>query len=325
MMSSIHGPAILLGLVVVATATLAHVPEHPSDDRAIRVEDPSVSRVFYLELVPGETRVFSFDVDEGQAIELALNQPAGHEAVSPRLVLVGPGLPNGTPPEGVDVGQGEGLLEAQQQPEASPSYEPFAPSANRPVANLEIEANASGSHRAVVVAEDPSSASFVIGTREAFSATEWMTNPVGVLEAYHWSGQPWPLVLAPAALTALAGAGLALDGLGLPRPGSPRAGLVLAGGVLAAATTSTVLVQTVLATRYTGLTAGHIVTALVAGLPLVVGGAHLRVAGGGVGTSWRSRVGLVGLAALGLATWSGYLVGPALALLAAVWPEHGSA
>lgn len=311
----------LVCLVAASGSVQGHVPEHPDASDPVAVEDPSVSRVFYLDLGPGDVAVFSFEAAAGQAVELAVNQPTGSGVgPPPELVLVGPGLPNGTPPPEVPAEASDGVLRAEGDRQG-PTYEPFGPSADRRVASLNVTAPASGTFHAAVVAEEGAKAAFVIGSREAFSAIEWVTNPIQVLEAYRWAGQSWATIAVPGLLVAAAGALAASRGIGVPRPRTPREGLVAAGGLATLATVATVLVQAARATAATGWTQAHLVTGLVAGLPGLVAGLHARLLAAGVTGSRRDRLRLAGLAALGWVTWSGYVVGPALVALAALAPS----
>ncbi len=93
---------IALALLAAAPALLwAHKPLSASErpdaySRALEIEEPQVSQVYYAELDAGRPQIWlAFQGRTGQAVELSLGLPVIERlrGFQPRLALVGPGLP----------------------------------------------------------------------------------------------------------------------------------------------------------------------------------------------------------------------------------------
>jgi hypothetical protein len=163
-----------------------------------------------------------------------------------------------------------------------------------------------------------------IGSREAFTPVEWVTIPLVVAATYSWEGQPLWLVYLPAAVVVVLGLAL------LVRRSTGGRGIGLAGwmaavaGLLFLASAATMLVQMAAALVMAGPDGAAAVTLFLAILPAVVGVLTLRLALQG-SRMWRTgaRLQLAVLGGAALVVWAGWLLGPALAVVAALLPSHG--
>jgi hypothetical protein len=315
---------VSLLLFLLSLPSGAHVPVVPGDDHGsvvITVPDPLKSWAFYATLHDvGEQDLYRFGMHQGDRLVVSLQVPDPVGPV-PVLVIMGPGLsPSGTSPPGVEVPPGSAAVVLPGVRPSRPSYEPFAPGASYPVADLDTVVSADGEYRVAVVGSGEGIRyGLAIGYREEFSPAEWVLVPLSVLQARVNEGQHPALVLAPLLLV-LAG-GLLL--LSLKRKGYPRlhsaAGWCAAtAGLLMLGSAAVTLVQMGMALAATGPTAAAAVTAVFILLAALPGILCLRVALARIPASGgQDRIILLTSAILSLAFWSGLLAGPVLALAAA--------
>ena len=142
------------------------------------------------------------------------------------------------------------------------------------------------------------------------------------MRTHRWEGQHPLVVLGPVVLTLLAGVGVleTRTRADWDRP-VVRYALGAAGALVAGSGVNTA-VQTVIALSKTGPTPAVLVTAVFVVVPLVCGGWVLRVAlQDSFALGRRRRVGLVVSGVAALATWAGFIVGPAVVLVVAVVPR----
>ena len=320
---------LILALAIVPTAS-AHAPigsgDNESLDTAPRVADPTKSWAIYGELHEGgEANYYQFDAAQGQRIHLMLltTTSAADATFTPGLVLMGPGLPSrGAVPSFVQTPPGATLLAQSGARPATATYEAFGPSAYLQLADIALDAPASGTYVvAVQNADRGGHYGLAIGDRESFTLAEWLLNPFSLLSVYTWERQSLALVLAPALAVMALGlwllirrqlGGRRLDVIGW---------LAALAGLACLGTGATVAAQMLWSLSQAPADGLVMVTLLFALLPVLMGGLALRLA---VRSSnqWtgRSRLYLVLLCAGALLVWAGYLIGPALALVAAILP-----
>ena len=146
-----------------------------------------------------------------------------------------------------------------------------------------------------------------------------MFNPFSLMSVYTWERQNLLLALLPA---------LAVVGLGLiVLARRQRAGrrldvigwLTALAGLLFISTGATVLSQMIIALTHSPADGMVIITLIFASLPIFLGGLTLRLALGQRGRLFRLWLALLGV--LALVFWAGFVVGPLLALAAAVLPQ----
>jgi hypothetical protein len=323
--------AVMAVVLATAPAAPAHAPlsagSNESLATATQVDDPTKSWAVYADLHEGgEAQYYRFQAARGDSIPLqVLRSPAEDESgFVPGLAIMGPGVVDeGTPPAFLQRPAGAGVRVVPGDPSPDVSYEPFSPSAMREIAGSTLAVPQDGTYYVAVYGNDRGGRyGLAIGSRESFTPAEWLTVPLFFATIYSWEGQPLWRVYLPAGIVVVAGLVLlalrrrrSADGLGL-------AGWVASlAGLLFIASGTTVAVQMILALVRSGLDPGLVATVFLAGLPVALGAGLLVVAERRSGHwSLGARVLLAVLGLAGLLVWGGWMVGPALAVLAAVLP-----
>ncbi len=235
------GIFLLVVIYLLSAPVFAHVPVFGEGGKnletAIRIEDPSKSRVLYGQLAPGDLRYYSFKMEKGERVVLGLIIPVeqGNEGLIPNLILIEPGLAEeGKLPETLEVPQGYGAKVLSSSLPESPIYEGFTPSAFYSLARINIKAPESGIYYAVIGEIQEVSAiegkhatkgehsikesgvqekgisregnyGIIIGYKETFTLKEWIFIPLNQIKIYRWEGQSLLLIFTPLALTLIAG------------------------------------------------------------------------------------------------------------------------
>lgn len=322
-------PALAAGLLTAPVAH-AHAPLGVGDNESITtatlISDPTKSWAVYADLhAGGEAQYYRLDARRGDVIPLQLfRSPAEDESgFVPSLVVMGPGVQDaGTVPAFVERPAGAGVAVVPGAPSRDVSYEPFSPSAMREVTRTTLTASEDGAYYVAVYGNDRGGHyGLAVGSRESFTASEWLTVPLFFATVYAWGGQPLWLVYLPAAVVMAAGLLLLL----LRRRAGRR--LDLAGwtaslaGLLFIASGVTVAVQMVVALSRTGPDPALAVTVFLAALPIALGAFTLWFASHRSG-DWNAGARLVVavLGVAGLVLWAGWIGGPALAVVAALLP-----
>ena len=287
---------LILALAIVPTAS-AHAPIGSGDNESLatatRVTDPTKSWAIYGALHEGgEANYYQFDAAQGQHIHLTLlTTTAAEDATfTPSLVLMGPGLPSqGTVPSFVQTPPGAAVLAQSGARPAQATYEAFGPSAYRQLADLALDAPASGTYVvAVQNADRGGHYGLAIGDRESFTLSEWLLNPFSLLSVYTWERQNLALLLAPALAVLALGLWLLvrrhLGGRRLDLMGW----LAALAGLACLGTGATVLSQMLWSLSQAPADGLVIVTVLFALLPALVGGLTLRLAVRSAG-QWTGR------------------------------------
>ncbi|QYZ78395.1 hypothetical protein E2N92_02570 [Methanofollis formosanus] len=319
-MSVIHRSlalACLLALCLCTTVGTAHVPvqggENDHLDHALAVEDPEKSWVVYDTLPPGGgVKYYRFDLEEGDELRLGLFTP-GRPASLPTLVVMGPEVaPSGAVPSGVEVPPDTGAVVVESTPPERPEYEPFTPSALYPVAAYTLVATVPGTYYAAV-AGDEGNFGLSVGFREEFSPSEWLGVPLSVVGVHLWEGQSPALVFGPLVLTLALGAVFLFRA---PRRPDLPGLLALVAGLLYVGGGAMVLLQMGITLAQTGWAASALFTLLFALGPMLLGVVALRAGMESERKGFFLKMAGVGL--LGLLLWAGLVLGPLLALAAAL-------
>jgi hypothetical protein len=190
------------------------------------------------------------------------------------------------------------------------------------VASLDTTVTADGEYRVAVVGPgEETSYGLAIGYLEEFSPAEWVMVPVTVLQSRIVQGQALPILLSPFFAMILLGALLFLNRDHYRRFRSPAGIAAAAAGVVMLGSAAGTLVQMSWALAATGPEATAVITFVLIILAAIPGFLCLRIALA-PSPSWRTgeRLTLVAVGLLALVVWSGFLVGPILAVLAAVLP-----
>jgi hypothetical protein len=329
---------VLAGLVAAmlgfqAPAAAAHTPRagggNESLETATAITDPTKSWAVYADLhAGGEAQYYRLGAAAGDRITLQLfTSPADEEdGYVPSLVVMGPGIADaGSPPAFVERPSAAGARVVAGRLPTDVSYEPFSPSAMREVAEHTLTAPEDGAYYVAVYGNGRGGRyGLAIGSREAFTAVEWVTIPLLVAATYSWEGQPLWLAYLPAALVVVLGLVLLFlrsgRGAHLGLPGW----IAAVAGLLFLASAATMVAQMVVALVMAGPDGAAVVTVFLAALPAIVGVLTLRLALQGSGTwTTSARVFLAVLGGVALVVWAGWTVGPALAVLAALLPARG--
>ncbi len=326
--------ALMLAALLILPSVSAHAPlgsgYNESLATATRVPDPTKSWAIYAGLHEGgEAQYYVFDMTRGERIHLSLLTTTAPEDgdFTPGLLLMGPGLAHqGFVPPFVETPPGAGILAVNGTRPAQATYEAFAPSSYVQLADVALDAPRNGTY--YVAVQDPSRGGpygLAIGDRESFTLSEWLLMPWSLLSVYTWERQSLPVVLLPAMATMAAGLVLLLRRHRAGKPLDVSRLIAAVAGLLFLGTGATVLSQMILSMSRSSVDAFAIVTLTFAVIPVLLGLLTLRlVLRGSMRWSRRGRLYLAILGGGALFAWAGFVIGPILALAAAVLPSKNS-
>jgi len=316
-------------LLWLVPAASAHTPLAPGENKnlagATVIPDPLKSWVVYGHLhEAGEAAYFRMEMAQGDRLVLALNvNQAG--APFPDLIVTGPGIPSsGTVPLSVEVPPGTASLVIPGTTPDRAMYEAFSPSVIYEVASYSATIEMPGTYYAVVYnTGNELDYGQVIGYREEFTAAEWLVIPFSQIGIYLWEGQSLWFVAAPYIIVVLVG--MVLVFWQQKKAGDTRtiqAWVASLAGLLYIATGGSTLNQMFWVFSFTGYSPESSITLLFAAIPILLGIWALWIGRPKTPVSPRERISLVIIAGLGLVAWAGLIIGPVLALIAAILPVH---
>jgi len=328
---------ILASCSLLLPRAMAHAPLSPGGNESLataaEIPDPLKSWAIYAQLHEHEgeelhAQYYKFNISQGQRIQIMLFKSRRSEeaAFVPSFVLIGPALvEQGTPPDFVEKPEGSKSLavEGQQAPVAT--YEPFSPSSFYSLANVTLNAPASGTYYIAVYAPEGGHYGLAVGDRESYGLDEWILIPFSLVSVYQWEGQSLALILAPLIIVLTFGVGLVV--LRLKRRGTggtlmARFGIL--AGLLFVGTGVATLFRMILALIGTSAGAALGITLAFALIPIALGLATLRLSlTREERASLSKRVYLVILGVIALFTWAGLLIGPVFAIIAGLVPSSG--
>lgn len=323
--------AILLVLLLgCAPMALAHTPLKPSGENtglesAFEIPNPTKSWTLYRELHgAGEAEYFELHLEPGERLRISLYVPRGEKGFLPSLVVMGPEISSEDElPEFVEALEGIGFDLIEPERSEKPEYEPFTPASYYYIADFDLVVPDHGTYYFAVYGPGHGRYGVAVGTREEFTLVEWIRIPLDVVNIRLWEGQPLVLVFAPMLLTLAIGYGLMLSRSMLPR--TPTSLAAASAGLLYLGSGFMFLMQVfinLLGSDYGSLVVLSFVFAV---LPLILGFfLLLRSLRDSVEPSARDRVALLLLGLFGFFTWSGFLIGPVLAMLASILPSRGA-
>lgn len=327
---------LLVALMAVCLFTplvLAHAPlgtkDNESIDRATVIPDPTKSWALYSELnSDGDAQYYTFNITSGQTIHVLMykslwSQDANFE---PTLVLMGQTV-NATSgvPSKITVPAGYNA-EIIHPIATQPSYEPFSPGVLGYVANLTITDAASGQYYLVVyeASSSPSGGNYgiAIGDRETYTIDEWVLIPYNLLSIYQWEGQNIALILAPMIAIIIVGVLLvAWKQRKQHNLANPMAWLASIAGLTFVGTAASTFYQIIFCSAQVSVGVDVIITLVFAIIPLILGLLTLRLAlKTSTSKNIRKRIYLVILGVAALFIWAGLIIGPILAIAAALMP-----
>jgi hypothetical protein len=325
----------LIGVLLVLSLCItlpvnAHVPISADGNTDIStaraIEKPTKSYVLYGHLhEAGEVNWYQLRMNPGDRLVVSLMTPGYNETV-PDMIVMSPGTAisfEGLPPP-VSVPQGYTARIIRGLSPHNAEYEPFSPAAIFEVASSSTEITAPGIWYLVVVSPgDETQYSIATGYVEEFTPSEWVLVPVNGVSTHLWEGQSILTILAP--FLAVVILGFVVIARREKRKGSHLtypcwlatiAGLFYLGGA------AITLVQMVRAIEVTGTSSSVTLTLVLVIIPIVLGIWALRVGRTCSVRTMQVRGSLVLIGILGLVFWAGLIMGPALAIGAAVLPER---
>jgi hypothetical protein len=321
---------VLLLILCLTLPVYAHVPVTADGNtdiiHALAIEKPTRSYVIYGDLPgAGDVAYYQFYLNPGERLSLSL-MTTGFTAPVPDMIVMSPGNAPSFErlPAAVVVPQGYGAEIIRGEPPHRAEYEPFGPGVVYEVASFSREITAPGRYYlAVVSPADETRYSIAAGYLEEFTPSEWVLVPVNVISTHLWEGQSILTILAP--FLAVVILGFIVIARRVKRRGSPLthscwlatvAGLFYLGGA------AITLVQMVRAMAITGPFSSVVITLIFAIIPMALGIWALRIGRTSSTRTLQDRGSLVLIAILGLVFWAGLLMGPVLAIGAAVLPER---
>jgi len=314
---------LALCLILLPFAS-AHAPLAPGNNESLPgatpIPDPAKSWAIYDILHTGkEAHYYRFSIAEGEQIYVSLFiSPASRDrGFNPTLVLMGPGFSNQSHvPEYVEIPQEDGVLVKEGGSAAQATYEPFSPSAFYPVTDLDIKAPSSGTYYiAVYEGNQGGQYGLAVGYVESFTLAEWILMPVNLISIYRWEGPDYSFIFGPMAAVVAIGIGfyvLRSRSIRVTLPGWTG----ILSGLSFLGTGATVLSQMGFALTRAPLDSEVVITLVFAAIPIFLGLSTLllvRKIAGEIKTRHRVYFAILGL--LALFTWSGMLLGPALAMV----------
>jgi len=318
---------VTVGLLSITAPVAAHVPgfagENTAHDRALHLENGAVSRSLYADLDRREARYYEVHLEAGEPLRASVFTP-NPGAFTPSFVVYGPAVAGSdATPEWVAVPDGMGTQVVTGSRTDRAAFEPFTPAAYYQTAAVTIEDAGPGTYWIAVydAAGECGQVGLAVGYEEAFTPVEYLRVPIDVFRVHLWEGDT-PIVLVGPVLVGVLGVGWYLRRRwGDRRPGwRPMAlgfsGALLLGGALLTA------IQLVGAALAAGIQAAAILTLAFALVPAAVGTYLSRLAACEP-LDWTARVRakVVLAALLGLVTWGGVVLGPALALFVGLLPR----
>jgi hypothetical protein len=264
-------------------------------------------------------------MNPGDRLVLSLMTP-GYNAPVPDMIVMNPETASSTeglpPSVSVPQGYGAGIIRGQLPQRAE--YEPFTPAAVFEVASYSKEIAAPGLYYlAVVSPSDETRYSLGVGYIEEFTPSEWMFVPINVISTHLWEGQSILTILTP--FLAVVILGFVVIARREKHKGSHLthscwlaaiAGLCYLGGA------AITLVQLVRAVAVTDPSPAIVITLIFAIIPMALGIWALRMGRASSKRTIQDRAFLVLIAVLGLIFWAGLVIGPVLAIGAAVIPDQ---
>lgn len=330
---------ICIGLALMLLMSIpgasAHSPLFSGDnerlENAMDVDEPTKSWAIYNELHGGgEAQYYRLVMKQGEKIVISLISPQAsvEKGFLPSVAIMGPGLgSNDTLPSFVERPASTDVMVIQGDPTSKIKFEPFTPAAFHDVAKVTVDVPVDGAYYVAVFEEDMGgNYGIAVGTRETFTAEEWLLIPFVSFRTYQWEGQSALGILAPSIIAFIVSICLAIwasrkhhvpvDSVWL---------LTMISGSLMIATAASILYQMTWGLTKVGWDSFALVSVMFATIPLILGLLLIRI---GLRDhrsqllTYRTRLALMVIGALGLLFWAGWIIGPILAIASAFIPSR---
>lgn len=315
--------AILL-IALFSNPAVSHVPFTPSPgnnlNSAVLIPDPEKTYAVYGTLhYPGEADYYRLALNANQMLELQLSVP--DPSFTPMLVVMGPGIePKNALPDNIKAPEGDGVIVLPETRPEHAWYEPFSPMSIYQVSNYSLPAGSPGDYYVVVFSQDQAGAyTLATGSLEEFSPSEWVMVPLDLIKVRLWQGQALLLIFGPMLVVVIAGLSI-LSSSNRKRSRPVHEWSAAISGLTFLGTTATIAVQTAIALRSVSLSSDVLVTMIFLTASLLLGLAAIFLSA----REWsaRARAAMVIIGVMGLVFWSGLIIGPLLAILAAAVPNR---
>lgn len=312
---------VILLLALLSTPAGSHVPLTPSPEynlsSAFLIPDPEKTYTIYGTLHnPGEADYYQLTLNANQMLDLQLSVP--DPSFMPTLMVMGPGIETrNVPPDSIKALAGAGVIVLPGMRPEHAWYEPFSPMSIYQVSNYSMPAGSPGSYYVAIYSQDQAGAyTLATGSLEEFSPSEWVRVPLDMIRVRLWEGQTLQLIFGPMVIVIIVGL-LLLWSRKRSRPVHEWLGAI--SGLTFLGTTATIAVQTAIALRSVSLSSDVLVTMIFLAASLLLGLAAIFLSA----REWsaRARAAMVVIGLMGLVFWSGLIIGPLLAFLAAVVPD----
>jgi hypothetical protein len=324
--------AVLLVALLPQAALGDAPPEVAANDtmgKAVVIDDPAKTQSVYGELgEAGEFQYYRFEIKKDERILVNLIRSPADADFIPNMALLGPGLPRQDAiSESIKVPERLGWRVVQGKQPLESTYDGFSPGSFYNMAEIDTAAPEDGNYYIVVFSGTGGGRyGLSMGYQGTFDVAEWLTLPYNAFSTHRWQGQNWAFILGPV-LTPLAIGGAWFwwrrrnDKKKTPRTYFEwAAGLA---GLLFGASAISFAVQTGLAVSSSHLTWQVGVSVIFIIIPAVLSYVTLRTAlrrRRVASISTRSIIFFMGVFAF--IFWAGWLVGPALAIVATFLPHR---
>jgi hypothetical protein len=336
--------AILLTILVLipATAALAHSPVFPEENQspstAYEISDPDKSWAIYTSLEHEGVDYYRFTRVSGEKIQVSLIVPESpsKSGFLPSFALLGPGLiPNEHVNDHIEVPSGYGSIMVNGSDPGQAVYEPFTPGWFYDLGDLTVNAPENGTYYIAVFnpaqhddahnhTHQDTNYALIVGYLEAFTPLELILIPYSVQEIYSWEGQNQFIIFLPLILVFVVG-GVILywrrrQG---KNPNGISKWLAAVGGIAFLGSAVGTIYQMSLALNATGLAGEAIATLFIVAVSIVLAVFTLRYAlRSKPALTVPRRAGLIITSVIALFLWSGFYLGPALVIIAALMPRY---
>jgi hypothetical protein len=317
---------ISLMLAMGVPIALAHTPLKPGHENhtletALEIPNPTKSWTLYRELhETNEPEYFKLQLKSGEHLRISLYVPTTEDPnFLPNLIVMGSDITSDSIlPEFIDVPNDAGFIVIQAQRPEKPEYEPFTPTSYFYLADFDKEIQTDGTYYFTIYeSTGEGRLGIAIGYKEEFTLVEWLRIPLDVIEIHQWEGQSFIFIITPMLVTLIIGFIVIAWKCRLVR--GARSLLGILAGLLYLGSGVMVLVQMIVALNGAEYNLLVTLTFIFVLIPILLGVVIIRKIGLNAKTaSLRDRILLLILAASGLFSWSGLIIGPVLVVVASI-------
>jgi hypothetical protein len=332
-MNQLKNHLLIISLIILFSTFLvqAHVPQFAQDNRRLEaaktIEAPLKTWVIYSELEGKDVpNYYIFKIEKGQKLKMQIITKS--PAFTPMLTIMGPGIVSrDNPPEFIETPNEGGIKVVSGKNPGKATYEAHAPSSYFEVIRVEEVIKEGGTYYlAVYDLKGGGRYGLSIGNRESFELSEWLLIPVNVVRLHLWEGQSLLFIMAPLIISVVIGLWFLLR-RGDYDTAAPMTTFILMGSFSAflyIGSSAMTLIQMMIAIYAAGIANEVVITIFKAIIPLITGLALLHTSGADSGEkiSFERRLRMLVLGLVGMFVWAGLLLGPILAILAAVSPSY---